>query len=84
MVYIVLDFELALATGVVHVPDLAENRTLRPAHVMNPHHAPHDSDVARGVTAIQLVLVIQVYGNLNAHSCTLWVHIHYMRYQTFC
>lgn len=54
-----LHVELPLATGVVHVPNLAEHLALLPPHVMDAHHRPGTAGEPVGVTPIQLVLVVK-------------------------
>ena len=54
---------IALAAGVVHVPDLAEDGSLPPALVVDPADAPHASHVAVRVSPVKLVLIIKVKGD---------------------
>ena len=44
--------ELAPATIVVHVTDLAEYRALCPAHVVDAKHGPRKARVAVGVASV--------------------------------
>ena len=44
--------ELAPATIVVHVTDLAEYRALCPAHVVDAKHGPRKAHVAVGVASV--------------------------------
>ena len=56
-----VDLELALATVIVHVPDLPKHIPLRPPHIMDPSDRPHASYVAVGVPTVDAVTVIEVY-----------------------
>lgn len=58
---IYLHVELALAAGVVHVPNLPENFSLLPAHVVDAHDGPRAAGETVGISSVQLVLVIEKY-----------------------
>lgn len=56
---IYLHVELSLAAGVVHVPNLPENFSLLPAHVVDAHDGPRAAGETVGISSVQLVLIIE-------------------------
>lgn len=62
---IYLHVKLSFAAGVVHVPNLPENFSLLPAHVVDAHDGPRAAGETVGVSSVQLVLVIKKYASVH-------------------